>query len=132
MQTKATKREYDRLRRLNNPEIAERRRAQVKAWAKANKAQRRPVIRRYRIKKLYNITEADYDAMVIAQGNCCKICGKAPKLGKRLHIDHCHKTNKVRGLLCWNCNYNLLGRFRDNATLFESAARYLRESQVEQ
>ena len=46
---------------------------------------------------------AEYDALLAAQGGGCAICGNAPKT-RRLHVDHDHKTGKVRGLLCHRCN----------------------------
>jgi phage/plasmid primase-like uncharacterized protein len=52
----------------------------------------------------------------------CIICGAAGKLS----FDHCHTTNKPRGMLCTACNHGL-GRFRDDPELLEFAAEYLRE-----
>lgn len=53
----------------------------------------------------YGIEMAEYDAMLAAQGGVCAICkGPHRGVGKRLHVDHCHDTGKVRGLLCGNCN----------------------------
>jgi Recombination endonuclease VII len=49
------------------------------------------------------ITDADYEALLAAQGGGCAICGNPPKT-RRLHVDHDHKTGKVRGLLCHRCN----------------------------
>ena len=49
------------------------------------------------------LTIADYDAMVRKQRGLCAICGCPPKR-KRLAVDHDHKSNTVRGLLCSNCN----------------------------
>jgi hypothetical protein len=46
---------------------------------------------------------------------------------KELAIDHCHKTGKIRGLLCKNCNQGL-GQFKDNIDLLLSAAKYLYEN----
>lgn len=49
-----------------------------------------------------------YDAVLRDQGGVCAICRKPPKVGgRRLHIDHDHKTGKVRGLLCARCNRGL-------------------------
>lgn len=56
----------------------------------------------------YGITLIDYDNMLLEQNGGCKICGRHPKK-YRLSIDHDHKTNKVRGLLCVSCN-RALGR----------------------
>jgi hypothetical protein len=62
----------------------------------------------------------------------CQICGVTTGLGTmsykgRLHIDHCHKTGKVRGLLCGNCNVGL-GHFKDSVELLQQAAEYLKEN----
>jgi Recombination endonuclease VII len=47
-----------------------------------------------------------YDRLLAEQGGVCAICGATPKT-RRLHIDHDHKTGRVRGLLCHRCNGNL-------------------------
>lgn len=62
-------------------------------------------------KKRYGITLQERDAMVEAQGHKCAVCERderdlvAMKKGARvLHVDHCHKTGKVRAMLCFKCN----------------------------
>lgn len=75
------------------------------------------------IYKRLGITMADYFTIAEAQGWSCKICGKTPKA--RMHLDHCHKTMRVRGLLCGTCNKGL-GQFKDSAALLDAAAEYLR------
>ena len=57
---------------------------------------------RYLLKR-YGITEADYDRMLADHNGICGICGNPPKR-QRLHVDHDHKTGRVRGLLCYRCN----------------------------
>src|SRR5437899_4206973 len=52
------------------------------------------------------IPQEEYDERLAAQGGGCAICGNAPKT-RRLHVDHDHKTGKVRGLLCHRCNRRL-------------------------
>jgi hypothetical protein len=49
------------------------------------------------------VTDAEYDRLLAAQGGGCAICGNPPKT-RRLHVDHDHKTGRVRGLLCHRCN----------------------------
>lgn len=58
------------------------------------------------LKKKYGMTEADYDALLNQQNGQCGICRKTPDK-RRLAVDHCHATNRVRGLLCDWCNRNL-------------------------
>jgi hypothetical protein len=44
-----------------------------------------------------------YDRLFREQGGVCAICGSPPK-SRRLHLDHNHRTNRTRGLLCFRCN----------------------------
>lgn len=94
-------------------------------WWRANKSKARDSVR----KAKYGITRDEYDALLEAQGFCCRICGLEEWENRDglLHVDHSHRTNKVRGLLCDNCN-NLLGRAKDRVDVLENAAAYLRET----
>lgn len=62
--------------------------------------------RRNALYRKLGITNEDYERMLAEQCGVCAICGKPPK-SKRLHVDHNHKTLKVRGLLCYSCNTKL-------------------------
>ena len=76
-----------------------------------------------RLMKSYGIGLRDYDMMLVSQEGGCLICGEAP-VGQNLVVDHDHKTGKVRGLLCSNCNLGL-GHFLDRPDLLKAAANYL-------
>jgi hypothetical protein len=78
------------------------------------------------LKYLYGLSEGDFFALLEKQGDACAICGSAEWPGKHRvpHVDHCHETGKVRGLLCSNCNHGL-GKFRDDPDRLRAAARYL-------
>lgn len=80
------------------------------------------------IKARYGITKDEYIAMLSKQENKCKICGIDNGVNKRLAVDHCHATGKIRGLLCVACNLGL-GYFRDNPEALRSAALYLSEKE---
>ena len=75
---------------------------------------------------LYGISQAEYEAMLAAQGGTCAICrtDEWPGKGNRPHVDHNHKTGRVRGLLCGNCN-NGLGNFGEDPARLRAAADYL-------
>lgn len=85
-----------------------------------------PGYRRARGLSKYGLTVEQYDAMLAAQGGVCAICVYSPLTGKPLHVDHDHRTNKVRGLLCGNCN-TALGMFEDDPETLTSAIAYLKE-----
>lgn len=85
-------------------------------------------IRGYTLKDSYGISLDDYDNMVKVQKGCCAICGiHQSELKKRLFVDHCHTTGKVRKLLCHHCNLGL-GGFRDNPSSLLKAIKYLNET----
>jgi hypothetical protein len=76
----------------------------------------------------YGITVDQYEEMLNSQNGSCAICGKdnsQHKRKKRLFVDHCHKTGKVRGLLCCACNFGL-GSFSDDPELCIKASEYLK------
>ncbi|GHF21520.1 hypothetical protein GCM10017776_44500 [Streptomyces griseoluteus] len=72
------------------------------------------------LKRQYGITEAERDAMIASQRGLCVICLDAPAV----HVDHCHETGRVRGVLCFNCNSGL-GLLRDDPDTARRAAAYL-------
>jgi Recombination endonuclease VII len=72
------------------------------------------------------MTPEDKQKMFDRQNGLCKICGE---LLERALVDHCHVTNKVRGLLCQKCNSGL-GMFRDRIDSLKQAIRYLEESRL--
>ncbi len=76
----------------------------------------------------YGLTVAQLDVLEKWSPGCA-ICGRLPRPGKHLYIDHDHATSRVRGRLCFTCNYRLLGRGSlGSADVHESAARYLRST----
>lgn len=81
-------------------------------------------------KRVYGITLEEYLDLAEKQNFVCAICGKEnfPMNGCHsgcLVVDHDHKTGKVRGLLCHNCN-RALGLFQDSPFLLEKASDYLK------
>ena len=75
------------------------------------------------LRSKYGITERVYRLMLSEQGGRCAVCGRKPAT-RRLHVDHCHLTGRVRGLLCYLCNHKLIAQ-HSNPALFRAAAEYL-------
>ena len=68
-----------------------------------------------------------YEQMLIDQNNKCAICNLEHTNIKKLHVDHCHNTGKVRGLLCSNCN-NGMGKLGDSIERLELVINYLKQN----
>lgn len=82
----------------------------------------------YNIKIKYGLSLEDVDQILFKQNHKCAICGKNLVETKRC-IDHCHKTKKVRGILCYKCNTALgfVEYFLDNPALWSTLFVYLKK-----
>ena len=80
-------------------------------------------VRNTRLKTRYGITLKDYYKLKRNQSNKCAICGQRKK---KLVIDHCHITGKVRGLLCVKCN-TYLGYIQEDISALKAAVKYLQK-----
>ena len=75
-----------------------------------------------RLEYRYGLSKEQYQQMVTDQQGKCLIC-EEPQT--HLHVDHDHKSNKVRGLLCGSCNRGL-GMFKDSSLILIRASKYLK------
>lgn len=76
-----------------------------------------------RVRSTYGLGAGEYDLLFHLQEGRCAICGGTRK--QRLSVDHCHKSQLVRGLLCRMCNGRLLTAARDQPRVLRAAAQYL-------
>ena len=102
-----------------------------RVWRKNNPEKHKAAQYRWMINRRMKV--CDFDALMSAQDGKCAICGTSKGFsgggdGRRLAIDHCHKTLEVRGLLCGNCN-RMLGLAKDDPDLLRKAATYLEQRQ---
>lgn len=82
----------------------------------------------YQRKIKYNLTQEEYDLMLKKQNYSCEICGiHKDDCTKELCVDHCHKTGKVRSLLCNNCNSGI-GFFNESERVMKKAIEYLKNT----
>lgn len=80
-----------------------------------------------RLKNNYNLSKEEYFKILEEQNGKCAICSSddpGSSTYSKLCVDHCHKTNKIRGLLCFKCNTSL-GKFGDNVEFLKKAIKYL-------
>nr|WP_132552826.1 endonuclease VII domain-containing protein [Rhizobium azibense] len=94
----------------------------TKEGATEHRAKRRDAF----IRSKYGMREEDLQLILMFQNNECKICGSpiVPGTKSGLHIDHCHRTGRIRGLLCIGCNMGL-GSFKDDPSALLNAIAYL-------
>ena len=77
------------------------------------------------LKRTFGITAEDYDQMLSSQNGSCAICEVTEcASGAALAVDHCHRTGKIRGILCRDCNTSL-GKFNDDRNRLRKAIKYL-------
>lgn len=99
-------------------------------WQKAWRERNPDKVKNTELKKMYGITLEDYRRMSEEQKHTCAICGcketaiDAKGSERFMPVDHCHKTGKVRALLCSHCNRSL-GGFKDDPDLLRKAAAYI-------
>jgi len=137
----ADAREKQRKWRAENPEL-HRKRAKDwkaankdrfdirhKAWRDANRARLNAQGRAKYYRSKYGLTLEERDALLAGQGGVCKLCSRVEVAKRGWAVDHCHRTGKVRGLLCQACNL-VLGHARDDAALLRRMADYLDVDQL--
>lgn len=80
----------------------------------------------------YGIRQEGYEKLLLEQDGKCAICGKTAEscLHGVLHVDHCHKSGKIRGLLCRGCNH-ILGTVGDDPAVLSRAIHYLSMAQTD-
>ena len=81
------------------------------------------VHRRWKLKKYYGITEADYEQMLSDQDGVCAIC-KQSDPNKALSVDHNHQTGEVRKLLCSSCNF-AIAHAKEDPEILRACIAYL-------
>lgn len=105
-------------------EINENRKKAYALLTEEEKKRLASVRRQWLLRKIYKMTEEQFSVMLESQGHLCAICRGGTNGGRQWHIDHCHTTGQVRGILCGNCN-KMLGLAKDSPTSLRNAASYL-------
>ncbi len=115
--------------------------ASIKAWRESNPdkvvAQNKrtyaklksPLYHHKRNLARYGLTVEQYEAMYRAQNGGCAICTGFNVAGRRLAVDHNHKTSKVRGLLCTGCNA-AIGHAKESIDILKGIIAYLEKHET--
>lgn len=127
--------EYTANWRQNNPEKYNQ---QIKRYYNKNKTRVLAKTKSYRqsnpdktfnayLKRRFGIDLAAYNKLLVSQNGTCALCSATASSldGRKLAVDHCHATNKIRGLLCGKHN-KALGLFKDNIEALTKAIDYLK------
>lgn len=99
-------------------------------WRQKNRTKYRSYMADFNLKRLYGISSDEYQRLFENQNGACAICTCPERLRRKdgtprnLHVDHDHKTGKIRGLLCHYCN-TAIGAMRENEDLLLKAIAYL-------
>lgn len=116
--------------RNSQPHIKQRRK-QYKKTENGRRAENRYRNKRYsevgsekHLLVRYKITLDDYNNMLLKQNSVCAIC--CVYKNEKLHVDHCHITGTIRGLLCGSCN-RALGLLKDDVERLSKAIEYLKK-----
>ena len=112
----------------NDPEHRARQIARQRKWLENNREKYILIKKKSILKNTYGISLDEYNDILKSQKNVCAICKNEQSKYKNksdLCIDHNHKTNKVRGLLCHACN-RALGMLKDDVKVLENAINYLK------
>lgn len=109
-------REYEKRRDKSH------RRERMRAWRKNNPE----IVAAQKRRSAYGVSKEQFEIMLLAQNNCCALCGETFQKGKKreVYLDHDHNTGKVRGLLHQNCNAGI-GCFGEDTQKLGKAIAYI-------
>lgn len=132
---KLRKYEYNRKIRLSltSEQKEEKNRKSREKYAAMCPGKKLKVVTQTRQKHLerkYGLAPGQWDLIFAKQNKRCRICNSYdPKGAGRWHTDHCHLSNRVRGILCHPCNV-MLGNASDDVNILRSAITYLTSDQT--
>jgi hypothetical protein len=107
----------------NKEKIAKRN----KEWNLANPGKRKQTKRADHLKRTYGLTSEDFNSLLTQQNNRCAVCNTDTPTQRGWHVDHCHTTGDIRGILCGPCNTGM-GSFKDDPSILKNAITYLSRS----
>ena len=116
------KKYHAQYREENRKEILRKQRQYVKE----HREERNEYSRKWHLKDKFNLSYEDWLVMWESQNERCAICGEPFISPSNACIDHNHKTNEIRGLLCRKCNA-AIGLLNNDSELLKKAIKYLKK-----
>lgn len=109
-------------RRMRDPSFRAANKARAKKWYADNPEKARLLDANKHLKRSFGITLNDYEILLAGQNGVCALCKnpesvKSKRKVQRLAVDHCHKTQRIRGLLCFKCNTSIAILEKDSQLL---------------
>ena len=103
----------------------------VRQWKRENPERTKSNSRDRWLRRRFGISLQIYERLLNEQDGACAVCkDKKPQDKRALAVDHDHKTDEIRGLLCSQCNTGL-GMFRDNPEYLRNAIAYLKNAKTQ-
>jgi len=103
-------------------------RIRADSWKESNKERVAQYNSNYKLQYNYGLSIEEYEELLSKQNNKCAICNTDQKdLKRKLVVDHCHSSNKIRGLLCSHCNVGI-GMLKENQDNLVAAIQYLKDN----
>lgn len=109
----------------------EKRKGYRAAWYLDNKERVQEMSRARNLERKYGITHEEWETLFGEQGEVCAICGAEESGGFGWATDHCHSTERLRGILCNRCNL-AIGLMGDNPLVMLAAAAYLGGTELDE
>lgn len=119
-----------KTKRRTDPEWRKKQKETSRQYKINNPDKYKRSIRNWTLKNKYSITIEEYEDLLEKQNGGCAICERndsGVSWSKNLHVDHCHTSGKIRGLLCQPCNVSL-GQMSEDIDLLYRAIEYLRRA----
>lgn len=98
-------------------------------YSEIHRERKKPAYHKSLLKLKHSMSVEDYNNLLVKQDHKCALCNKhVSELERRLAVDHCHETGRIRGLLCMPCNTSL-GQLGDDEKSLKKIISYLNETQ---
>lgn len=117
---------HQQMRKYSRKQRDERRGHSPRSYSKRGKySTSQELYKDANFRRKYKLTLDQVNSMIVAQDHRCAICLEKLGESRDTHVDHDHKTGKIRQILCRGCNHGI-GNFKENMVILQRAVDYLK------